>query len=199
MSILLVTWTVISRMMVLWQQCWPLLWIMALAILPCSKASPLAERQFPDISFKVFSEFVEQNFSSKITLSTVLMVLFTLTKNPDLLSLHARQQYPKSEGETRSIASGWLKSLAQILIDTCGPSESRFFKKSENFKTMSEDQKITAITLKLDAFSKVLDLHPYNSQGSYQGKLKPISHQSIEPIFMICPNTVECETVECNS
>jgi hypothetical protein len=41
------------------------------------------------ITFRAFSEFVEQNFSSRISLASVLVVLFTMTNNPDLLNLHA--------------------------------------------------------------------------------------------------------------
>jgi hypothetical protein len=46
------------------------------------------ETPFPDITFQAFNKFIEQNFSSKITLSTVLMLLFTITENTDLLNLH---------------------------------------------------------------------------------------------------------------
>ena len=46
------------------------------------------EQPFPDISFKVFNTFIEENFSSKISLATVLMLLFTVNENTDLLNLH---------------------------------------------------------------------------------------------------------------
>src|SRR5215471_4564564 len=46
---------------------------------------------FPDIPFRVFNTFIQENFSSGISLTTVLTILFTLTNNPDLLNLHARQ------------------------------------------------------------------------------------------------------------
>jgi len=49
------------------------------------------EHAFPDVTFKAFNAFIEQNFSSKITLTTVLMLLFTITENTDLLNLHQRQ------------------------------------------------------------------------------------------------------------
>ena len=55
----------------------------------CPGASAMqSEQAFPDISFKVFSDFVAQNFSSKITLATVLMLFFTMVENTDLLNLH---------------------------------------------------------------------------------------------------------------
>jgi hypothetical protein len=66
--------------------------MMALAMLPVTSASSVGA-PFPDIPFKSFSQFISQNFSSKISLSTVLVIMFSLTENPDLLNLHARQQY----------------------------------------------------------------------------------------------------------
>ena len=48
------------------------------------------EQAFADISFKVFNEFITQNCSSKITLATVLMLLFSTVEN--ILNLHRCQQ-----------------------------------------------------------------------------------------------------------
>jgi hypothetical protein len=61
---------------------------LAFAFIPLVSAVP-DESQFPNISFKLFNKFVQDNFSSKITLSQVLLVLFTLTDNHDILNLHA--------------------------------------------------------------------------------------------------------------
>ena len=52
----------------------------------------LNETTFPDLTFKVFSEFVFSHFGSQVSLATVLVLLFTMTENPELLSLHDRQQ-----------------------------------------------------------------------------------------------------------
>jgi hypothetical protein len=41
-------------------------------------------------------------------------------------------------------------------------------------------------------------LYPYNKHGQFQGKLKPISHASIQAAQLICPNAVVCETSTCN-
>ncbi|KAF8815879.1 hypothetical protein BYT27DRAFT_7078727, partial [Phlegmacium glaucopus] len=40
------------------------------------------------------SEFVLSHFNSQVSLATVLILLFTMTENPELLSLHAQQQHP---------------------------------------------------------------------------------------------------------
>ena len=66
--------------------------IHAFGLLPTVMASSQDQTPFPDIPFHVFVNYVEKNFSTKVSLATVLTVLFTLTSNPDLLNLHARQQ-----------------------------------------------------------------------------------------------------------
>ena len=50
------------------------------------------EQAFPDIAFKSFNDFVTTNFSSKVSLATVLLILFSITENSELLSLHGHQQ-----------------------------------------------------------------------------------------------------------
>ena len=174
-----------------------LIWItMAFALLPVVTALP-DESPFPNISFKVFSKFVEANFSSKITLSQVLLVLFTITDNPELLSLHARQQNPKYKGETRSTHSGWIKCLARGLQERLGEKDTRLFKHQQIHK-LSKEEIILDISGKLDALAKLLDLYPYDSEGQFQGKLKPISYISIQAVQVICPHTVVCKTTTCN-
>ena len=59
--------------------------------LPTVAAMPnLNKTAFPDFTFKVFSEFVFSHFGSWVSLATVLVLLFTMTENPELLSLHAQ-------------------------------------------------------------------------------------------------------------
>ncbi|TDL26333.1 hypothetical protein BD410DRAFT_716211, partial [Rickenella mellea] len=52
---------------------------------------------------------------------------------------------------------------------------------------------------KLDNLSKVLGLTPYNKRGVFQRKLKPVSMKEIEAAQVICPISMECETLSCNS
>ena len=167
-------------------------------MLPVAYASQVGS-PFPDIPFKTFSQFIGENFSSKISLSTVLVILFSLTENPDLLNLHARQQYVRCQGENQVQSSGWIKGLARALKKQVDKNQKRPLKMKDVNKEMNEEQEIVALRLKLDSLTQVLNLHPYNSKGKLQGKLQPISHKSIQPAYVICPNVLECPTIGCNS
>jgi len=61
---------------------------MLVASIPLVCAAPQTQ-PFPDIPFHNFSDFISKTFSSKVSLATVLLVLFSMTENPELLSLHA--------------------------------------------------------------------------------------------------------------
>jgi len=152
---------------------------------------------YSDITFQAFSQFVEQNFSSKVSLATVLVVLFTTTSNPDLLNLHARQQNPL-QGERGQTITGWMKALACALEEKLGDDVDRLFKQSEHKGNMQSNQANSAISIKLDTLSKVLKFYPYNVYGKRQKALKPVSEKEIEPAYVICPTSMECQTVSCN-
>jgi hypothetical protein len=154
---------------------------------------------FPDVTFKVFSDFVQNQFSSKVSLATVLTLVFTMTSNPDLLNLHARQQHPKAQGELQQSTSGWIKALARALEHRLGKSTNSLFQHKEEKSMLTEDQVTTSIGIKLDGLSKILNLHPYNKQGQFIGKLKSISEQEIEAVHIICPTSVECKLKSCHS
>jgi hypothetical protein len=172
-----------------------LLCVMSVIMLPVTLASS-AEAPFPDIPFKTFSQFITQNFSSKISLSTALVILFSLTENTDLLNLHARQQYVKCQGEHRVQASGWILALARTLWKQINTHQTRPLKMKNVVQEMDEDQ---ALSLKLDSLAKVLRLHPYDSNEQLQEKLQPISHKSIQSSLILCPNAMECQTLTCKS
>ncbi|KAF8871516.1 hypothetical protein BD779DRAFT_1478160 [Infundibulicybe gibba] len=138
--------------------------IIMLSALPsiAAKPPPTGQASFPDIKFTVFSEFIAAHFSSKVSLATVLLVLFTMTDNPDLLNLHFRQKNPTCEGENKTEVSGWIKSLAHGLQDRLGKKTQGLFKKSE-FNADSDN--ITTLATKLDQFAELLALTPYNDEG----------------------------------
>jgi hypothetical protein len=125
-------------------------------------------------------------------------VLFTLTNNTDLLNLHACQQKQVFQEEWSQQVPGWLKVLACSLEEKLGDSANRLSQKSELRLQPSMDQTTTAISIKLDKMSKLLQLHPYDEYGNFMHKTKPISEKNIEPALIICPSVVECETSTCN-
>src|SRR5712675_2484081 len=91
----------------------PWSFVLLVGLLPVVSAAPNND-PFSGITFRAFSEFVEQHFSSRISLTTVFVVLFTMTNNSDLLNLHTRQQHPLPDEHLQMI-SGWLKALAHAL------------------------------------------------------------------------------------
>ena len=173
-----------------------LLWIIIIfSILPVVTALS-KEDPFPDIPFKIFSQFIQNNFSSRISLSTVLVILFSITDNPNLLNLHSRQQNPKYNGEICLTVSSWMKCLARAMDNKlCKQKNIRLLKKSDD--STGAEQRVNNIGLRLDALAKLLDLNPYSDNGQCQKRLNPVSHQSIQPVLVICPNSYECETLEC--
>lgn len=60
------------------------------------------------------------------------------------------------------------------------------------------DYQITAIGEKLNKLAKVLKMYPYDKHGHFQGKLKSISHTSIQPALVLCPSSTVCTTGSCN-
>lgn len=175
-----------------------LLAILLLAFLPVVSATPDHD-PFPDVTFQVFSDFILSQFGSHVSLATVLTILFTMTSNPDLLNLHARQQHPKVSGEVRQGNSGWIKALAHALENRLGEITDSLFCGSEHQSGLSAEQVTNAIGTKLDGLSKVLGRYPYSREGRPLQKLKPVSDQEIEPVVLICPQSMECETAACQS
>jgi CxC5 like cysteine cluster associated with KDZ transposases len=170
--------------------------ILLIGHLPMVFAAP-NHNPYSDITFQAFSQFVEQNFSSKVSLATVLVVLFTITSNPDLLNLHARLQNPVQEERGQTI-SGWIKALARALEEKLGDNVDRLFKQSEHKEKMQSNQINGGISIKLDILSKVLKFHPYDTNGKRQKALKSVSEKDIEPAYVICPTSMECQTISCN-
>src|SRR6267154_6564643 len=101
----------------------PSSFVLLLELLHVVSATP-SDDPFSGITFRTFSEFVEQHFSSRISLTTVLIVLFTMTNNSDVLNLHAHQQHPLPE-ECLQMISGWLKALARALGEKFGQDTGR--------------------------------------------------------------------------
>jgi uncharacterized Zn finger protein (UPF0148 family) len=151
------------------------------------------ESPFPDISFKNFNKFVINNFGSQVSLATVLLVLFTITENSDLLNLHTRQKNPQCSGELKQSSSGWIKALARSLNDRLQDKTNSLFTDS-----MLPNDPITSLSAKLDTLIDVLKLNPFSKSGKLIKKLKPISHSEISAVHLICPLSMECEDITCH-
>ncbi|KAL0948134.1 hypothetical protein HGRIS_010755 [Hohenbuehelia grisea] len=83
-----------------------------LGLIPCVAASSPAFEPFPDIAFSTFAAFIQAQFSSDISLSTVLVLLTTLTNNSELLNLHTMRQQTTSSIATPRPRTGWMSALA---------------------------------------------------------------------------------------
>lgn len=167
------------------------LWV-AITYIPLVTAAPQTQG-FPDVPFYIFSNFIQDTFSSNVSLATVLLVLFSLTENTELLSLHARQQNPKFKGENKTVASGWMRALSHALLHQLKGDFQNLFHNKE-FPD-EENQQITKLCTKLDKFAILLNLTSYNHRN--QGKLLPVSYDAIKGIPTICPDTPICLNSKC--
>ena len=162
-----------------------------LACLPMVSATEV--QSFPDITFSAFSQFIEANFDPTISLSTVLMLSLTMIENVGLLSLHGRQHKSIFNGEKSTLATGWIKALARQVLMKVGEEPLIVERCNDTI-----DDKIRALGIKLDLLAKLLGLYPCNEKGKFTGKIKPISNVGIQPVHIICPDAVVCETATCN-
>ena len=185
-----VFWIVLQTLQTL-QNLLPFPWsfVLLVGLLPVVSAAP-SDDPFSGITFRAFSEFVEQNFSSRISLTTVLVVLFTMTNNSDVLNLHARQQHPLGD-ERLQMSSGWLKALARALDGKLGQDTGRLFKTADNLSNLNNDQSNSAIAIKLNSLYKLLDLSPYDNEGVFrQSRYKQV-RKEIEPAYIIAPASIQ--------
>ena len=150
---------------------------------------------FPTIAFKDFSDFILGNFGPAISLPTVIMLLLSMTNNTELLSLHFRQD---RKGGTTS----WIKCLSRAVKEQLGDTITKtLFTESELSifeSAITRDSDIISLAAKLSKFSQALEIYPYNQRNKFTGTVKPISHDSIQPAFLICPNSCICLTEGCN-
>ena len=167
-----------------------ILWVfLLLSWLPTVAAQPpLPSKSFPNPTFQAFSNFI---LSSEISLTTTLLILFSLINNPELLNLHARQTHPAFPDENISKASGWMKTLARGLGDRLDYDLSHVLQRS------TDSTWVTELALQLDAFTVFLGLSPYKSNGKFHRKITTVSQESIIPVQLICPPNMTCTTASC--
>jgi hypothetical protein len=61
----------------------------------------------------------------------------------------------------------------------------------------ARESNVSSLAVKLGEFSHLLGLYPYNNKQKFTGTLKRISHSSIQPALLICPNSSVCLTAGC--
>lgn len=159
---------------------------------------------FPDIPFHDFADFIQLNFSADITLSTVLTLLFTLTQNPEFLNLHGRQQHSKLQGESSHDITGWMKVLSRLLLgvrlretrqELFSFAEGIILTESQNYTTAS----VSTLSRKLNHMITLLRLNTFKPNGKLRHRRRAISHDTIQPIHLICPQAHQCETLSCSA
>ena len=174
-----------------------LIWVFWLCLmcswLPTTWAIDPQPHSFPDPLFSTFSNFILDSFGANITLTTVLVILFSLVDNPDLLNLHARQSHPQYTGENAITTTGWMKALARGL-------EDRLIEKLDQVMTPEEldHDPDVAFANKLHQFTVFLGLTPYKKSGIIKQKISQISQSSICSVQVICPPNMSCTTAACN-
>ncbi|KAF8328735.1 hypothetical protein F5887DRAFT_897438 [Amanita rubescens] len=176
------------------------IWIMLVSVMLCYVPAVAAkgEQPFPDITFKMFNKFVENHFSSTVTLSVVLMTFFTTIENVDLLSLHFRQRNAEGQRERSTVATGWIRCLGHALNGRLRETSSHLLKASDVHTGITDEKVAIVLGLKIDALAKLLDLYPCKTNGKFKGNLKPVSQEAIQPVHIVCPGTAVCQTYACN-
>ena len=125
-------------------------------------------------------------------------MLFSITENTDLLALHTRQQNARFEGENKTTISAWIRCLSRSVQDKLCTGGNTLLKASEEGPNISNDQTITCLSMRLDVFAALLQLKPCDKNGRVRRKLKPVSHNKIKAVHIICPVSFQCETLDCN-
>lgn len=160
-------------------------------------------QSFPNISFHDFANFISSTFSDDISLPTVLVLLFTLTENPEFLNLQGRRKFSKlADDDKISAVTPWMAMLARLLLgvrlpdtrdELFRPEDSIHFGSGVSYTTQS----VNSLSKKLDSMILLLDLNTYQANGTLRHRRKPISYDMIEPIHLICPQAYQCEMEGC--
>ena len=148
---------------------------------------------FPSIAFKDFSEFILGNIGPTISLTTVITLLLSMTNNrPNLFTF-------QTSGERR--INSLDENLACAIKERLGPDSTQTlfsdFELSVFETTTTRESDDISLAKKLSDFSQILELYPYNKRQKFTGTLNHISHDSIQPAFLICPKSSVCLTSGC--
>ena len=74
-------------------------------------------------------------------------MLFTIMEYPDLLSLHARQQYSLVKYENISSTSSWIKCLSRAVYAKVDGSKSNLLPNAELYEGIAEKQVVGSLAV----------------------------------------------------
>jgi len=80
-------------------------------------------------------------------------MVFSLTENPELLALYARQQKSRFEGKNSVAVTAWIKCLSQTILGKLDNDRSKLLKESNSTFL---DAQITTLGMHLDGMAKLL-------------------------------------------
>jgi hypothetical protein len=166
-------------------------------LLPVSVAIP-DQSAFPDIQFATFSKMILKEFSPNISLATVLVLLFSVTENTELLNLHARQQYSLHKGEKCIMSSSWIRQLSQAIYSKLQIDNSELFHANDVHAGITANQLYANLGARLDHLAKSLGLIQFNRKGKLI-PVKSVSFKTIEAAYVLCTPSYECQTRSCKS
>ncbi|KDQ33665.1 hypothetical protein PLEOSDRAFT_1033156, partial [Pleurotus ostreatus PC15] len=161
-----------------------------LGLLPCAAAAPL-EDPFPDIRFADFAKVIKLTFGENISLATVLMLLFSITTNTDILNLHGQQRAVSSNNQ---VVTSWMAAFVCAIKDKLQVDVSDVPGNSDD----DDAARPPYLVKKIDSLCHSLDLYTHNDKRQLRRKLLPISTSSIQPIIIITPPVMGCSTAGCH-
>ena len=157
---------------------------------------------FPNIMYQDFNRLVAEHFHPDVPLAAVLGFLFSVLRNPDLLSLHYRMKYKFEEQDTRNPQSNWGTFLAESMLQKWDPVDlgqntSKFVAGSfgsGNPSVLKSHKLLTAVEalITLTCFAT----NRRDKDKSYI-RLPHIDEQSIQHLTMLVPPYTQCRSGSC--
>ena len=180
----------------------PVLFICILASTPLVLATS-PTMPFPNIPFSEFSEFINSQFSSGISLATVLTLVFSLMENPEFLNQHGRQQHSQMPGESRWTNTSWINIFSKLLLGVrLRHAWHELYTTQDGIylddNTPHTTSSVSLLSQKLDAMISLLKLNAFNTSGKLRHRRRPVDSKAIEPIHLICPSTYQCDNMSCS-
>jgi hypothetical protein len=158
-------------------------WLLASCIQGVHAAPPSAS--FPDIKFRHFADFVDRYLHANVSLSVALAFLFTVIRNPQLLSLHQRSQITPNRRDIKS--NRWLKAMAQQMVAVWDRDDQPLL------RTYSSNKTETTITA-IEALLRALYLEQ-DDNGNYL----EIDETACDNLLFLTPNRTSCRNPICRT